>query len=688
LRLPASLAIIVAIAYFFALPMLDFNSELTLEEREFEPNAGLIANGYHAIRDGVFPWWNPYVHTGIPYIGDPANYFLNPVGSIPGLILGPINGPKIGVFLAVALAGFSGYYFAAALNLSWPARMWAAAFMAFNGHLAARIFVGQFQLAIAFPFMVAAFPLYIDSLRKPGRQYAILLGVCVAMTLYSGLLYYFLFLVPGLAITFIFFAVGSQLDGWDPARLLGIVRQSLVGAAWALGFSAVILIPFYETRDFVIKDVDPLLRHSQTIKNSFLNFLHSEREYYQPAARGKPEGFLGEYYSYVGLVPVIAAPFALLALRRKEMWVTVPLLGVLFAGYMVWSSAAHTPVQYVYERFTFLYNFRWTSRVLAAATPFLIMLAAVGIDELWKLMMHPRFTIRRRRLSEAFRTPAVPVGALVAAAFLAVLAYNAYHVFTDNKSLFRMIERRSDHAEVAAWFEANDVEPGFYQVGDGSVGVIARLTANEIVQFAPVYWDPQLRYGERVDPTRPEQLIHPKPHYTSLALDAALPPDALEIGVLDQEPAGDHPELVWGYMYRLTESPPMASLVSRFDPPVGEAPWGERAQPATLEIVDSNTIEVQADLSDERYDSVLLLQSYFPGWRVEVDGEDAGAARNMRGYVSTEALPGEHTYRFIFDPATFKAGLAITLGTAVGALLIGVTAIWAIWKRRAKPEAV
>lgn len=60
-------------------------------------------------------------------------------------------------------------------------------------------------------------------------------------------------------------------------------------------------------------------------------------------------------------------------------------MATLFVFYLAWSSAAHTPVHYVYEAFPSLYNFRWTSRALAPATPPLILLGAIGIDELLRV---------------------------------------------------------------------------------------------------------------------------------------------------------------------------------------------------------------------------------------------------------------------------------------------------------------
>jgi hypothetical protein len=125
------------------------------------------------------------------------------------------------------------------------------------------------------------------------------------------------------------------------------------------------------------------------------------------------------------------------------------------------------------------------------------------------------------------------------------------------------------------------------------------------------------------------------------------------------------------YIYRLTASPPFASLVSSTDPPLGsELPWGDKAREVPARLVSPNVIEVEATSSSPREDTLLVLQSYFSGWQVEVDGSRIGAADNLGGFISTEASPGRHVYRFVFDPASHRYGLAISAGTALGALLV------------------
>jgi uncharacterized membrane protein YfhO len=97
-------------------------------------------------------------------------------------------------------------------------------------------------------------------------------------------------------------------------------------------------------------------------------------------------------------------------------------------------------------------------------------------------------------------------------------------------------------------------------------------------------------------------------------------------------------------------------------------------------VVSANVIEVKTNppASDDR---LLVLESFHPGWRLEIDGKRAGAPENYGGFLSTQALPGEHTYRFVFDPRSFRYGAAVTIGAMLGAMLLLLTRIPARLRR-------
>jgi len=69
---------------------------------------------------------------------------------------------------------------------------------------------------------------------------------------------------------------------------------------------------------------------------------------------------------------------------------------------------------------------------------------------------------------------------------------------------------------------------------------------------------------------------------------------------------------------------------------------------------------------------LMLLDSYFPGWTVRVDGEPGEIHRGNYFFRAVKLGPGEHTVEFSFLPEGFKPGCAISIATL---LVIAVIAL-------------
>jgi hypothetical protein len=74
---------------------------------------------------------------------------------------------------------------------------------------------------------------------------------------------------------------------------------------------------------------------------------------------------------------------------------------------------------------------------------------------------------------------------------------------------------------------------------------------------------------------------------------------------------------------------------------------------------------------------LVLTDSYYPGWKVFVDGTQGTLLRANHFFRAVELPAGNHSVEFVYDPVSFKIGLIISSLTAV--LLIGVSLIR--WRR-------
>ena len=109
-------------------------------------------------------------------------------------------------------------------------------------------------------------------------------------------------------------------------------------------------------------------------------------------------------------------------------------------------------------------------------------------------------------------------------------------------------------------------------------------------------------------------------------------------------------------------------LIAREPPPAAGTP----GPPGTPEarVVDEHTTGLVVRASAGAGGGYLnVLDSYDPGWQVEVDGERAVLLRANGLYRAVRLAPGTHEVRFRYRPLPFYAGLGVTLVVAAALLM-------------------
>ncbi len=82
-----------------------------------------------------------------------------------------------------------------------------------------------------------------------------------------------------------------------------------------------------------------------------------------------------------------------------------------------------------------------------------------------------------------------------------------------------------------------------------------------------------------------------------------------------------------------------------------------------------NAVKIEVVLDRDGY--LVLSDTYYPGWRAYVDGEEKEILRANYAFRAVPLESGQHTVLFKYDPLSFKAGLAISL-TTWGAVILGL----------------
>ena len=85
-----------------------------------------------------------------------------------------------------------------------------------------------------------------------------------------------------------------------------------------------------------------------------------------------------------------------------------------------------------------------------------------------------------------------------------------------------------------------------------------------------------------------------------------------------------------------------------------------------------NYVEIEAEMSVPGF--LVLGDTYYPGWKVYVDGKQDKIYRADYILRAVYLMPGKHIVKFTYEPFSFKIGVIITLGT------IGILS--GLWIRR------
>jgi hypothetical protein len=87
----------------------------------------------------------------------------------------------------------------------------------------------------------------------------------------------------------------------------------------------------------------------------------------------------------------------------------------------------------------------------------------------------------------------------------------------------------------------------------------------------------------------------------------------------------------------------------------------------TFEKYTSDAIAIKADLSTNGW--LVLSDTYYPGWKVEVDGKETAIQRANCNFRAVELPAGKHIVFFYYRPASVLSGMVLT---AAGILLASV----------------
>ena len=112
---------------------------------------------------------------------------------------------------------------------------------------------------------------------------------------------------------------------------------------------------------------------------------------------------------------------------------------------------------------------------------------------------------------------------------------------------------------------------------------------------------------------------------------------------------------------------------------------GHRTPPQEAEIVGYENGRVELALGEHSGGLLVLTDTYYPGWRAWVDGEEAKIFPVNHVFRGVPVKPGASRVDFVYEPGSFVAGVWISVTTTC---LFAMLLVWG-WRRRFEsgPEA-
>ena len=102
----------------------------------------------------------------------------------------------------------------------------------------------------------------------------------------------------------------------------------------------------------------------------------------------------------------------------------------------------------------------------------------------------------------------------------------------------------------------------------------------------------------------------------------------------------------------------------------------------TLEQIQQRAGESTIQVKAEQMALLVLMDTWYPGWEVAVDGRRAAPLRVNGTFMGTILEPGEHQVTFEYRPRSHTAGLGLSIAAAL-CVALGLFSLWrTLWRER------
>ncbi len=653
-----------------------------------------------ALKAGEAPVWLPYIYGGIPLLARAEAGVCYPFNLLLFGLLPPYPALNLVILLTLVTAAIGMFFYAREIGTEIPGALIAGLAFAYSGFMVSHI------KHLSMIGTVCWYPLGLLVIERAFRQDRpkILLWLAVIVGLqnlsghiqtayYSGLVY------------LVYFLARLFLKPRKPVKTFGL--WFLAGAGLGTMIGAVQLIPTYE-----------LVRLGQ--RSHGVQFAYASDYAYDPsnwktffyaAANGeisrntyRGTSIFWEDYGYVGVITMVLGLFAAVSMWKSRQ---VKIHALLTLGAYLLVLGPNTPLFGLAFRFIpGIEYFRFPTRFLFVVNASLCTLAALGMGQLASLVRKPGEKAAKWAAGH-------PWEFIVVALVLADLLHFQLrqNPIVDGKSwltpphmvqrlktdttLYRMFSPGGEESHKAAFMAANGWEGSLTPYIDqreflqASSNVLYRIfSANGYAQLTPSsivsLWGDQNRSGlisktaflrngtfvatpafcRIMNMCNVKYVLSPWPVVT----DAFVSEGKVGPVFLYRNPAAlPRAYLVGAYRYAASPEEAGETLMKEDFNPATEVILSERPQglPGTppanprADVESYRTNEVVVRTSAGSNCLLVLSDTFYPGWKAEVDGKEAPLLAGNLSQRVVQLTPGEHVVRFVFRSSSIAAGLWI-----------------------------
>lgn len=334
--------------------------------------------------NGEIPFWNPYIYSGHPLLGNPQAGIFYPLNVIFFLVDSDYAFNIIFI-INVILAGIFMYLFARSIRINDFGSLVAAISFMFSAVFIERIYAGHLLILDNIVWLPLALYMIEMVFQKKNFMYGFLLSIPISFSIFSGHLQFTLYSLLAMAFYTLFKLVTEKKI---MSRSVFAAISVVVGVILGIGIAAVQVLPTLELSSLSTRSI-----HDYSFATSYSMDPIQTLSFAMPNLFGSPEYWWGftnfwEFSSYVGVMTLVLAIAGAIFVRGPYKWFFI-FLGIFS---IMFSLGKNFPLFSAFFDYVPGFDaFRFPARILYLASFSISMLAGLAVASIFSKNMPSNF---------------------------------------------------------------------------------------------------------------------------------------------------------------------------------------------------------------------------------------------------------------------------------------------------------